>query len=63
MTKILLTLGAVITILCLSCEAAAQSDVALATRQAELQELSETFQKRDQKDRQQSNDTASDAVR
>jgi hypothetical protein len=52
-TKILLNLGVVITTLCLSCTAVAQSDVALATRKAELQELSAKLHKRDQADRQQ----------
>ena len=53
MTKILLNLGVVITLLCVSCELAAQSDIALATRKAELQELSKNLQKRDENNRRQ----------
>jgi len=53
MTKILLNLGVVITLLCVSCELAAQSDIALATRKAELQTLSKNLQKRDENDRRQ----------
>lgn len=51
-TKILLNLGVVIAILCLSCAAVAQSNVALVTRKAELQELSAKLYQRDQADRQ-----------
>ena len=58
MTKILLNLGVVVTILCASCEAAAQSDVALATRQVDLLELSERLQKRDKINRQQAQEFA-----
>ncbi len=53
MTKILLNLAVVFTVLCLSCEAAAQSDIALATRNAELQALSVKLKKRDENDRRQ----------
>ena len=53
MTKLLLNLGIVITLLCVSCEIAAQSDIALATRKAELQALSKNLQKRDENDRRQ----------
>jgi len=53
MTKILLNLAVVFTVLCVSCEAAAQSDVALATRKAELQALSVKLKKRDENDRRQ----------
>ena len=53
MTKTLFKLGVLITILCLSCEAVAQSDVALATRKAKLLELSDRLQQRDAHDRQQ----------
>jgi hypothetical protein len=52
MFKILLNLG-VVVVLCLSCEAAAQSDVALATRKADLQTLARGLEKRDENDRQQ----------
>ena len=52
-TKILLNVGVVITILCLASQAVAQSDVALATRHAKLQELAENLLKRDQNNRQQ----------
>ena len=58
MTKILLNLGIVITLLCVSCELAAQSDIALATRKAELQTLSKNLQKRDENDRRQAQDFA-----
>jgi hypothetical protein len=57
-TRILLNFGVVITILCLSCVAVAQSDVALATRKAELQELSAKLLKRDHDNRQQAQDYA-----
>ena len=40
MTKILLNLVVVIAFLCVSCETAAQSDIALVTRKAELQRFS-----------------------
>ena len=53
MTKILLNLGIVITLLCVSCEVAAQSDIALATRKAELHALSENLHKRDANNRGQ----------
>jgi len=58
MTKILLNLGVVITLLCVSCELAAQSDIALATRKAELQTLSKNLQKRDENDRRQAQEFA-----
>ena len=51
--KTLLKLWVVTTILCVSCEVVAQSDVALATRKAELHTLSAKLQKRDQNNRQQ----------
>ena len=51
MTKILLNLVLVMTVLCASCEAVAQSDNAPVTRKAKLQTLSEILQKRDDKDR------------
>ena len=57
-TKILLNLGVVITILCLSCEVVAQSDVALATRKAELQALSARLHKRDENNRRQAQEYA-----
>ena len=53
MTKILLNLGVVIAILCVSCETVAQSDIALVTRKAELQALSKNLKKRDESDRRQ----------
>jgi len=53
MTKMLLNLVVVCTILCMSCEAVAQSDIALATRKAELQTLSEKLKTRDENDRRQ----------
>ena len=53
LTKTLLKLVVVITILSVSCELAAQSDVALETRKAKLQALSEKLKKRDQNDRRQ----------
>ncbi|MGB5327394.1 MAG: S8 family serine peptidase, partial [Gammaproteobacteria bacterium] len=53
MTKILPNLVLVITMLCVSCELAAQGDVALATRTAKLQTLSENLKKRDATDRLQ----------
>jgi len=53
MTKILLNLVVVATLLCLSCELAAQSDIALATRKAKLQELSEKLKRRDENNRQE----------
>ncbi|MEE8339653.1 MAG: S8 family serine peptidase [Xanthomonadales bacterium] len=53
MTKLLLNLVVVSTILCMSCEAVAQSDIALATRKAELQTLSEKLKIRDANDRRQ----------
>jgi len=53
MTKILLNLGIVITLLCVSCELAAQSDIALATRKAELKALSKNLKIRDENDRRQ----------
>ena len=57
-TKILLNLGVVITVLCLSCVAVAQSDVALATRKAELQALSARLHKRDENNRRQAQEYA-----
>lgn len=57
-TKILLNLGVVLTILCLSCEVVAQSDVALATRKAELQALSARLYKRDENNRRQAQEYA-----
>ena len=57
-TKILLILGVVLTVLCLSCEVVAQSDVALATRKAELQALSARLHKRDENNRRQAQDYA-----
>jgi len=57
-TKILLNLGVVITVLCLSCTAVAQSDVALATRKAELQALSARLHKRDENNRRQAQEYA-----
>jgi hypothetical protein len=53
MTKILLYSALVSTILCINCEALAQSDIALATRTLKLQALSEKLKKRDVADRQQ----------
>ena len=51
MKSLMLQLGITLTLLCLSCQAMAQSDVALATRTADLQALSLAAQKRDQADR------------
>ena len=48
-----LWLGTTLIFLCLSCQAMAQSDVALATRQADLQALSLAAKARDQADRRQ----------
>lgn len=45
--------GAVATMLCMSLQAVAQSDVALATRTTKLQALSEALKKRDETDRAQ----------
>lgn len=53
MTKILISLGVLFTILCISCEVVAQNDAALATRKAQLQVLSEILQVRDKSDRQE----------
>ncbi len=50
-TKILLNLILVIGTLCMSCNLAAQGDVALATRTVKLQTLSENLKKRDATDR------------
>ncbi|NOR19836.1 MAG: S8 family serine peptidase [Xanthomonadales bacterium] len=58
MNKILLKFGVVIIVMCLSCEAMAQSDVALATRKAQLLELSDKLKKRDQNNRQLARDYA-----
>ena len=52
MNKLLLSIGVVIIAICLSCEAVAQSDVALATRKAKLLELSDILKKRDRNNRQ-----------
>jgi len=53
MTKNLLYSVLVLVLVCMSCEVVAQSDVALATRAAKLQTLSENLKKRDVADRQQ----------
>ena len=53
MTKNLLYSVFVLSLVCMSCEVVAQSDVALATRTAKLQTLSENLKKRDVADRQQ----------
>ena len=58
MTKVLFNLGIVITLLCMSCELVAQSDIALATRKAELQTLSKNLQKRDENNRRQAQEFA-----
>jgi hypothetical protein len=58
MTKILLNLVVVSVILCVSCETLAQSDIALATKKAELQTLSEKLIKRDENDRRQAQEFA-----
>jgi hypothetical protein len=52
-TKIRLNLGILLTVLGFACEAAAQSAVESATRQAELRALSEQLHQRDLLDRQQ----------
>jgi len=56
--KVLLYLGIALSILCVSYETAAQSHIALATRKAELQALSERLKKRDEHDRRQVQETA-----
>ncbi len=61
MTKILLNLGVVLAILCVSCETVAQSDIALVTRKAELQALSKNLKIRDENDRRQVQEFASRA--
>ncbi len=53
MTNMRLKLAIVCTVLCLACDASAQSAVAAATRQAELQALSQQLRQRDQLDREQ----------
>ncbi|MBT8054136.1 MAG: S8 family serine peptidase [Gammaproteobacteria bacterium] len=53
MNKILLQLTAISILSCMSCQLLAQSDVALATRKAELQSLSEKLKKRDENARAQ----------
>jgi hypothetical protein len=58
MTKILLNLVVVSIILFLSNETVAQSDIALATKKAELQTLSEKLIKRDENDRRQAQEFA-----
>ena len=58
MAKILLHLVVVTTVLCLSCETVAQSDIALATRKAELKALSENLKKRDENSRREAQDFA-----
>ncbi len=58
MTKKLLLLVAVVTFFCLSSELVAQSDVALATRKAKLQELSQTLKHRDEHDRRRAREFA-----
>lgn len=52
-TKILLNLVVVITILCVSCEIAAQSDIELVTKKADLLTLSKKLKERDENDRRQ----------
>ena len=51
--KLLSNLVMVFTIICVSCEAAAQSDIALATNKAELQTLSDNLKQRDDNDRRE----------
>ena len=51
--KSLLHLGIVLTVLCMSGMTAAQSDIAIATRTAKLQALSENLKRRDDNDRRQ----------
>ena len=51
--KLLSNLVMVFTIMCVSCEAAAQSDIALATNKAELQTLSDNLKQRDDNDRRE----------
>jgi hypothetical protein len=58
MTKELLKLFIVITVLCVSFDTAAQSDVALATRSSKLQALSAQLKARDHNDRLQAQDIA-----
>ncbi len=58
MTKLLLNLVVVFAFLCVSFESAAQSDVALATRKAELKTLSVNLKKRDEIDRKQAKEFA-----
>ncbi len=53
MTKTLLNLVVIITVMCASCETAAQSDFALVTKKAELQALSLKLKQRDDNDRRQ----------
>jgi len=57
-TKILLCLGVALAIMCVSMATAAQSNVALATRKAELQALSKQLKVRGERDHQQALDIA-----
>jgi hypothetical protein len=45
-------------ILCVSCETVAQGDIALATKKAKLQTLSENLTKRDENNRRQAQESA-----
>jgi hypothetical protein len=58
MTKALLILAVVLFFICAGFEAAAQSDVALATRQVDLQQLSDSLKIRDDNYRRQAREVA-----
>ncbi len=58
MSKILLILVVVVAVLSANQEVAAQSDIALVTRQAKLKDLSENLKKRDENNRREARDYA-----
>ena len=57
-TRLSLQLGIFLTLVCLACETMAQSEVALATRKADLQALSLAAEQRDQLDRRRAAEVA-----